>query len=79
MARRLDVRRATLVDWFKQPAYREGRGWVKGTLRRYDEDVRARVIALKQQRIDRRKYFQGAPYVQMDYATQEKGTLPLFL
>ncbi len=62
------MRRATLVDWFKQPQYREGRGWVKGTLRRYDEDVRRRVIAFKRQRIDRQKYFQGAPYVQMDYA-----------
>ncbi len=68
IARRLDIRRATPVDWFKQPAYREGRGWAKGRLRRYDEDVRARVIRLKRQRIDRRKYFQGAPYVQMDYA-----------
>jgi hypothetical protein len=66
------VRRATLVGWFKQPGYREGRGWAKGTLRRYDEKVRERVIALKRQRIDRRKYFQGAPYVQMDYAKRHR-------
>src|SRR3989304_1645693 len=68
IAQRLTVRRATLIGWRKQPAYREGRGWVRGALRRDDEAVRERVIALKQQRIDRRKYFQGAPYVQMDYA-----------
>lgn len=62
------MRRATLIEWFKQPEYREGRGWIKGTLRRYDEGVRERVIALKRQRIEQQKYFQGAPYVQMDYA-----------
>jgi hypothetical protein len=62
------VRRATLVDWLKQPQYRDGRGWRQGTLRRYTPEVRDRVIRLKQQRIDRQKYFLGAPYVQMDYA-----------
>jgi len=76
IARRLDVRRATLVAWFKQSAYREGRGWVKGTLRRYDENTRKRVIALKQQRIDRQKYSQGAPYVQMDYAKRYPSAPP---
>lgn len=76
IARRLDVRRATLVAWFKQSAYREGRGWVKGTRRRYDENTRKRVIALKQQRIDRQKYFQGAPYVQMDYAKRYPKAAP---
>jgi hypothetical protein len=62
------VRRATLIGWFKQPEYCEGRGWVKGTLRRYDEEVRERVVVLKRLRIEQGKYFQGAPYVQMDYA-----------
>ncbi|EQD27067.1 hypothetical protein B2A_15380, partial [mine drainage metagenome] len=39
----------------------------KGTLRKYTPLVRERVIALKQARIDRQKYFLGSPYVQMDY------------
>lgn len=62
------MRRATLIDWFKRTDYREGRGWAKGTLRHYDDETRTRVIAFKQDRIEQQKYFQGAPYVQMDYA-----------
>lgn len=62
------MRRATLVAWLKQSQYQDARGWSKGTLRRYTPEVRERVIALKQARIDQQRYFQGAPYVQMDYA-----------
>ena len=62
------MRHATLIAWLKQKTYEEGRGWVKGTLRKYSPLVRKRVIALKQARIDQRKYFLGSPYIQMDYA-----------
>jgi hypothetical protein len=68
IARRLAVRRATLVAWFQHDAYQDHRGWTKGELRKYTPAVRERVIALKQARIDQGRYFLGAPYVQMDYA-----------
>lgn len=61
------MRRATLIAWLKQETYAEGRGWVKGTLRKYTPLVRERVIALKQARIDKKKYFLGSPHIQMDY------------
>lgn len=61
------MRRATLIAWLKQETYEEGRGWVKGTLRKYTPLVRKRVIALKQVRIDKKKYFLGSPHIQMDY------------
>ncbi len=67
IARRLGVRRATLIAWLKQETYEESRGWVKGTLRKYTPLVRERVIALKQARIDQKKYFLGSPHIQMDY------------
>lgn len=68
IARRLGVSRPTLMAWLKHEAYEEGRGWVKGTFRKYTSLARDRVIALKQARIDRQKYFLGSPHIQMDYA-----------
>jgi hypothetical protein len=68
IARRLGIRRATLVAWFQHDHYQDHRGWAKGTLRKYSQTVRDRVLRLKQARIDQEKYFLGAPYVQMDYA-----------
>jgi len=68
IARRLDVRRATLIAWFRHEHYQDRRGWAKGELRKYRHAVRERVIRLKRLRIDQQKYFLGAPYVQMDYA-----------
>src|SRR5581483_8036789 len=57
IARRLGVRRATLIAWFQHEHYRDHRGWAKGELRKYSHAVRERVISLKQARIDREKYF----------------------
>src|SRR3990172_13437923 len=68
IARRLDIRRATLIAWFQQDHYQDQRGWAKGELRKYSEAIRDRVVALKQARIDQAKYFLGAQYVKMDYA-----------
>jgi len=70
IARLLDVRRATLVTWFKEDAYQDDRGWTKGMHRKYTDDVHHDVIALKAGRIDKGKYFTGATYIQMDYAKQ---------
>ncbi|MHB8424543.1 MAG: transposase family protein [Gammaproteobacteria bacterium] len=68
IARRLDMRRATLIAWLKQARYEEGRGSAKGTLRNYTPLVRDRVITLKQARLDQPKYFLGSPHIQRDYA-----------
>lgn len=68
IARRLEIRRATLIAWFRHEHYQDQRGWTKGALRKYSQAVRARAIALKRARIEQEKYFLGAPYVQMDYA-----------
>ncbi|HTE40418.1 MAG TPA: hypothetical protein VK629_06305 [Steroidobacteraceae bacterium] len=68
IAKRLRVRRATLIAWLRAETYQDRRGWAKGSLRKYAPRVRERVITLKRQRIEKQKYFQGAPYVQMEYA-----------
>lgn len=68
IARRLAVRKATLLAWLTKDSYEDGRGWVSGTHRKYSGDIEARVVALKRERISRQKYFTGAEHVQMDYA-----------
>lgn len=73
IARRLGVSRPTLSGWLKQETYADGRGWAKGTLRKYTPLVRERVITLKQARIDHEKYFIGSPHIQMDYVKRYPG------
>ena len=70
IARRLGVRRATLIEWFKEDTYHDDRGWAKGTPRKYTGTAREQVIVLKKERIDKKKYFTGSEYVRMDYAKQ---------
>ena len=61
------------MAWLKQETYGDGRGWVKGTLRKYTPLVRKRVIALKRARLDKKKYFLGSPHIQMDYVKRYPG------
>jgi hypothetical protein len=48
--------------------YEDGRGWTKGSKRKYSGKEERRVVAIKQGMIDRGDYFLGAPYVRMLYA-----------
>lgn len=68
IARRLDMRRATLVTWLKEDEYQDDRGWNKGAHRKYTKSIREEVIALKKRRIESGKYFTGSTYIQMEYA-----------
>lgn len=67
ISRRLGLRKATVIGWLKNKVYVEGRGWNKG--RRTHTDLEEeRIVKFKEDRIREKKYFLGAPYVQMDYA-----------
>lgn len=68
IARHLRIRRATIVSWLQQDAYTDDRGWVKRKRRSHTDEEVARIVTFKQERIDGRKYLQGAEHVQMDYA-----------
>lgn len=68
IARRLEIRKATIIDWLARDTYEERRGWQTGTKRSHTDLEEERVEALKRSRIDGKKYFLGAPYIRMDYA-----------
>jgi hypothetical protein len=68
IARRLGIRRATIVSWLTEESYTDDRGWTKGDRRTHTDEEVARVVTLKQHRITTRSYLQGAEHIQMDYA-----------
>lgn len=71
----MKLRKATLIEWLKCESYEEHRGWNKG--RRTHTDLEEeRVVKFKEDRIKEKKYFLGAPYIQMDY-TKKYPTEPL--
>lgn len=70
IARELGVSRPTIIDWLKEKMYADHRGWKDGVKRSHTTNEEERIIALKQQRIDQKKYFLGTPHIQMDYAKQ---------
>ena len=72
IARRLGIRKATVIDWLGRGSYEERRGWKQGR-RTYTPDEEERVALLKRERIDGKKYFLGAPHVRMDYAKRFPG------
>lgn len=58
----------------KKEEYAENRGWQTNRQRKYDDDaVVQRICDLKRERLSRKKYFVGSPYVQMDYVKQYPG------
>lgn len=67
IARQLGIRKATIIDWLKRETYEEHRGWKQGR-RVHTVEEEERVALLKQERMDAKKYFLGAPHVRMDYA-----------
>lgn len=63
--------------WLAKENYEEGRGWQQGEYRTHTEIETERIVTLKKSRIEKKKYFLGSPYVQMDYAKQfSEDTLP---
>lgn len=70
IARRLDVRKATVSRWLTSETYEDARGWQKGTYRTHTEEETERIVVLKKARIEKKKYFLGSPHVRMDYAKQ---------
>ena len=67
IAKKLNVSRPTIIQWLKQKDYQDNRGWIKGEARKYSDDkVADRICQLKRQR-NKKKYFVGSEYVQMDY------------
>jgi len=68
VARSLDIRRATVIQWLRQTTYQDRRGWQKSKARKYtDPVVTERIVELKRHRI-KHSYFVGDEYVQIDYA-----------
>jgi hypothetical protein len=67
IARRLDIRKATIITWLKSDTYEEGRGWKLGKRTHTDEEE-ARIVTIKEEMIKEKRYFLGAPYVRMRYA-----------
>jgi hypothetical protein len=68
IARRLGIRRATIVSWLTEESYTDDRGWARGKRRTHTDEEVTRIVTLKQHRITTRSYLQGAEHIQMDYA-----------
>lgn len=65
----MNVSRPTIIQWLRQTEYQDNRGWQRNKARKYtDRNIAERICTLKQNRIDKKKYFVGSPYVQMDFA-----------
>lgn len=77
IARRLEIRKATVSRWLLIKEYTETRGWQKGGYRTHTEAEADRIVKLKKSRIEKKKYFLGSPHIRMDYAKGfPKETLP---
>lgn len=68
IARRLSLRRATIVSWLDRELYTDARGWMRGARRTHTDEEVTRIVVLKRKRIAARSYLQGAEHIQMDYA-----------
>jgi len=68
IARRLNISRPTIIDWLEKKEYEDERGWKEGTKRTHTDTEEDRIVELKQKRIDEKKFFLGAPHIQMDYS-----------
>ena len=68
IAEQLKIRKQTIISWLAEEEYTEGRGWNKNQKRKHSDVEEQRIITLKQTRIESKKYFVGAPFVQMDYS-----------
>jgi hypothetical protein len=64
------VSRPTIQAWLADTTYTDNRGWKEGTGRRYSKKEALRVKSIKKEMVKNEDYFVGAPYVQMNYATQ---------
>lgn len=67
ISRRLGVSKPTVISWLKKSEYAEGRGWRPGAYRTHTENETTRIIELKKERIKNKAYFNGSPYIRMDY------------
>lgn len=67
IARRLKIRKPTIIEWLSKSTYEEGRGWSKDRKRSHTDAEEQRIVDLKKIRIAN-NYFVGARYVRMDYA-----------
>jgi hypothetical protein len=77
IARRLGIRKATIIRWLSASVYEEGRGWHKGGYRTHTKEEADRIVKLKESRIEKKKYFLGSPHIRMDYAkTYQNDELP---
>lgn len=77
----MGIERKTIIKWLNQKEYQDNRGWQKDKARKYtDKSIAEKICSLKQTRIDRKKYFVGSSYVQMDFAKKfpEKETPKLW-
>ncbi|MBI4739577.1 hypothetical protein HY772_08635 [Candidatus Woesearchaeota archaeon] len=73
IARQLNTRKATVSRWLKVSVYEDARGWQKGTYRSHTGVEAKRIIELKKERIEGKKYFLGSPHIRMDYAKKFTG------
>ncbi len=66
----MGVERKTIIKWLSCDVYLDSRGWKnKRPRKEQNSQITAKKICtLKQERIDKKKYFFGSEYVQMDYA-----------
>lgn len=78
ISKELGIRRQTILEWLKSKLYHGSRGWKRGKGRKYiNNNVAKRICQLKQERIGRKRYFVGSPFIQMDYAkTHPRDDLP---
>jgi hypothetical protein len=64
----LGIERKTIIGWLNHKEYQDHRGWQKNKVRKYgDKSIAEKICFLKQQRVNKKKYFVGSHYVQMDF------------
>lgn len=68
----MGIRKQTIIKWLSSETYQDKRGWKNDRPRkeRNSQGAAQKICALKQKRIDEKKYFLGSEYVRMDYARE---------
>lgn len=71
ISKELRISRPTIINWLAKKSYEDNRGWKKDKARKYtDNKITEQIVELREQRIEKKKYFIGSDYLQMDYAKE---------
>lgn len=68
IARKLHIKRETIINWLKIETYQDGRGWPKGKYRTHTDQEEERILEIRD-RITRqeKRYYWGKDIIQREY------------